>query len=169
MKLSENNEIFQFETLVEETYKSIDENDSSSKVDLSTYFEMRTDVSDSSFEDHILEDTLIKRGVSFSLISYSESTSCFSFTLGDSLFSCPENWGGFSELKKYLNSPSYNMLSNFNEDLFVEGLFNSYLNYEYEMTCFVGNGKAFLIYLPNEHEEILSWLKKYCEVQDLAA
>jgi hypothetical protein len=169
MKLSDQNETFLFEALVEETYKSIDESDSASKLDLSSYFEMRTDINEAPFEDHILEDTMIKRGVAFSVVAYSEATSCFNFTLGDESFTCPENWGQFEELKSFLSYSSYNMLNNFNAELFVDGLFSSYLNYEYEMICFVGNGKAFLIYLPNEHEEILDWLKKYCEVKDLAA
>ena len=169
MKLSNLNETFLFETLVDETYKTIDENDSVSKGDLSSYFQMRTDVSEAPFEDHILEDTMIKRGVSFSTIHYNESISCFSFTLGEESFTCPDNWGEFVQLKNFLNSKSFNMLSNFNEELFIEGLFGSHINYEYEMICFAGNGKAFLIYLPKEQEEVLDWLKKYCEVKDLAA
>ena len=42
-------------------------------------------------------------------------------------------------------------------------------NPEIRAVYLTGNGKAFLIFVPKEEAEVLSWLKKYCEVEDLAA
>jgi hypothetical protein len=154
--------------LVEETYRAVDTEGPDSKVDLSSYFEMKSGAA-VPFEDHILEDTMLKRGVVFSVINYCNSTSCFKFKLSENEFCAPENWGDFSRLKLTLSKQYFSMINDFNNELFIDGLFSEFVNYDYSPICFAGNGKAFLIFVPKEEEEVLSWLKKYCEVQDLAA
>ncbi|WP_127715609.1 hypothetical protein [Halobacteriovorax sp. HLS] len=169
MKLSNIEDSNILGALVEETYKGVEDVEQANKVDLSTYFEMKSGSIEDTFEDHIIEDTMIKRGVTFSTLNYCEQTSCFNFELNEQIFSCPSNWGQFTKLFQLKENEYFSMINEFNSELFVENLFSDFVRYDYESICFVGHGKAFLIFLPKGNQDILGWLKKYCEVSDLAA
>lgn len=167
MKLPNSEDSGILSALVDETYKSTQDS-TDTKIDLSTYFEMRMDA-EVPFEDHILEDTMLKRGVAFSVINYCQKSFCFNFVLNGETFCAPQNWGDFSRLNMIMSKKYFSMIDDFNRELFLEGLFSEFVDYEYQSICFAGNGKAFLIFVPKEEAEVLSWLKKYCEVEDLAA
>ncbi|OUR92883.1 hypothetical protein A9Q84_20440 [Halobacteriovorax marinus] len=155
-------------TLVDETYRVSGDEGSNSKLDLSTYFELKSGNRNEA-NDHLLEDTLVRNGVSFSLIQYSQKTSCFHFNIQEQQFSCPRNWGSFSELHREISFDRLKLMEGFNSDHFIDELFSGLVEYEYETICFCGNRESYLIFLPKGKEDVLNWLRKYCESGEVAA
>ncbi|WP_372652604.1 hypothetical protein [Halobacteriovorax sp.] len=156
-------------TLVSETYHSVDEEKEDSS-NLSAYFESRSSLNiESSNSDHFLENKLIRSSVSFGCMSYSEGTSSFHFNLKDESYTCPRNWGDFPSIFSELNNSDYKIFENFNEEFLMNEIFKSNIDYDYKTVCFFGRGESYLIFLPNENEDILNWLKKYCESREIAA
>lgn len=156
-------------TLVSETYLSVDEEKENSS-NLSAYFESRSSLNvEFGNSDHFLENKLIRSSVSFGCMTYYEGTSSFHFDLKDESYTCPKNWGEFPSIYSELNSSQYKIFENFNEDLLMNEIFKSNISYDYKTVCFCGRGESYIIFLPNENDDILNWLKKYCESRELAA
>jgi hypothetical protein len=155
-------------TLVNETYNISGDESLGSKHDLSTYFEIKSG-NQVKVNNHLLEDILIRNSVSFSLVQYSQKTSCFHFELKGKVFSCPRNWGCFSKLHREMDLEGYQIMEEFNSELFFDEIFSSSVQYEYEATCFFGNSECYLIFLPKGKSEVINWLKKYCETDEMAA
>ncbi|GEM_PF-4063796 len=156
-------------TLVSETYNSVDEEKEDSS-NLSAYFESRSNLNiENSNGDHFLENKLIRSSVSFGCMSYFEGTSSFHFDLKDESYTCPRNWGEFSLIYSELNNSEYKIFENFNEEFLMNEIFKSNIEYDYRTICFCGRGESYLIFLPNENEDILHWLKRYSESGDIAA
>lgn len=155
-------------TLVNETYNISGDDSTSSKDDLSAYFDLKSG-SQKKVNDHLLEDTLLRNGVSFSMLHYSQKTSCFHFDLKGSSFSCPRNWGYFSKLHREMDLEGYQLMEEFNSEFLFDEIFTGSVEYDYQTTCFYGNGECYLIFLPKGKTEVLNWLKKYCETDEMAA
>ena len=156
-------------TLVSETYLGVDETEESSS-NLSAYFESKVISSqESSTSDHFLEDKLLRSNVSFGCMDYFEKTSSFHFELKDESYTCPRNWGEFVSIYNEMNQAQYKIFENFNKEYLLDEVFKSDIDYEYHPVCFCGHGESYLIFLPKENDEILNWLKKYCESREQAA
>lgn len=156
-------------TLVFETYSSVDETKESSS-DLSAYFDSRTSSShEGSNSDHFLEDKLLRSNVSFGCMSYFDSTSSFHFNLKSENYTCPRNWGDFAKIYQSMNESDYQLIESFSDELLMNEIFKSKVDYEYEAISFCGRGESYIIFMPKGSDEILNWLKKYCESGQKAA
>ncbi|PIK14257.1 hypothetical protein [Halobacteriovorax sp. JY17] len=156
-------------TLVSETYLGVDETEENS-TNLSAYFESKFISNiESNSSDHFLEDKLLRSNVSFGCMDYFEGTSSFHFELKGESYTCPRNWGQFSSLFSEMNNPQYKIFESFNEEFLMDEIFKSDIDYDYQAICFCGHGESYLIFLPKESEEILNWLRKYCESREQAA